>query len=258
MNIIKLMGGLGNQLFQYAFAERQRKNGITVCFDDSWYQKRRTPKDRQYILDKFNTQVDVVGFDSDLNTIIEQGYNTEYLTIKGYNFRGYWQYLNYYRDIISSLRESFTLKEKFFTSEYKQILDKIFCKKKVIGVHIRRGDYMIKKLALDHFYYDSALDIMKKLVLFDRIVIFTDDYEFCKKKYPDCICISGKNAYLDFELMKRCTHNIISNSTFSWWAAILNNNKDKKVIAPKYWVIPKGQERNYSPLNHYPEDWILI
>jgi hypothetical protein len=250
------MGGMGNQLFQYAFAERQRRNGLTVCFDDSWYYLKKAPLDRPYVLDKFNLDVDIIGFDEALNTIIEQGLNFEYLTAQGYNFRGYWQYLPYYKDMIPELQEMFTVKEEFLTKDYYEKL-KLF-DKKIIGMHVRRGDYTSKKLTLSIFYYKQALEILKALVHYDDIIIFSDDYDFCKRNFPDYICLSGKKDYLDFELMKHCTHNIISNSTFSWWGAILNKNKGKKVIAPKVWVVPKGQEKLYNPNNHYPEDWILI
>jgi hypothetical protein len=85
-------------------------------------------------------------------------------------------------------------------------------------------------------------------------LIFSDDIEWCKQVFPDgVVFIEGNNQYKDLCLMSLCNHNIISNSSYSWWAAYLNQNKNKKIVAPSNWFIPA------KPLTDlYPNNWIII
>jgi len=93
MNTIKLCGGLGNQLFQYAFGKAQMENGINVCFDNSWYSNLKI-KNRFYALDKF--QIDLkLGRRQAGGTVHECGFDRNLLQKDGYNFHGYWQYPAY-------------------------------------------------------------------------------------------------------------------------------------------------------------------
>ena len=90
MNTIRLCGGLGNQLFQYAFGRMQRENGIDVYFDDSWYHKIYNAE-RLYLLDKFHTEVKFKKIMNARNIIREQGFQKHFLKEDGYDFWGYWQ-----------------------------------------------------------------------------------------------------------------------------------------------------------------------
>lgn len=137
------------------------------------------------------------------------------------------------------------------TSKYKQI----------VSVHFRRGDYIsLASLNLKLGYYKKALRIFSPQSY--KLFIFSDDIEYCKtlkifSKY-DVAYISGNNAGEDLCLMSLCDHNIIANSTFSFWGAMLNQNLDKKVVCPEKFIGKKDKENSYINGNYYPATWIPI
>ncbi len=108
-------------------------------------------------------------------------------------------------------------------------------------------------------YYQQAIDIMKSKIVNPKFFIFSNDIEWCHShlKLADAVYITGnkgENSYRDMQLMSMCKHNIIANSSFSWWGAWLNNNPDKIVIAPAKWFNdPKINTRDLIP-----DDWIKI
>lgn len=127
-----------------------------------------------------------------------------------------------------------------------------------VSLHIRRKDYIGKEnfhtnLTNTEYYKDAI-----KLVKYDNLLIFSDDVEWCKKNinYKNSIFIENNADYIDFYLMSFCNTNIIANSTFSWWSAWINNNQNKKVIAPKKWFGPFFKEKKTKDL--LPKEWIVI
>jgi hypothetical protein len=264
MNVIKIMGGLGNQLFQYAFGRQQMLNGIEVLFANSSYSNDKIVKQtwpRPYQLDKFNIDNIIIStFNPKSKTVREStiGHDKKLLKMKNFNFNGYWQYLDYYESDLNELMKLFTVKDKYKTQEYKNILVKIQSTESV-SVHIRRGDYVLLSKTYEHFilpfeYYYEAINLISAKTIF----IFSDDMEWCKEKFKpqyfskEILFVEGLPAYLDFELIKSCNHNVISASTFSWWGAFLNSNPNKTVIAPTIWDNYKSHELIY------PKDWIKI
>jgi len=146
------------------------------------------------------------------------------------------------------------------TENIKQfILEKLPNVKNSISIHIRRGDY----LNLPHYhpqqsleYYMSAINLLG----IDRnYLIFSDDLDGIKNMFdflPNKQFVNlGKN-YLDLYAISMCEHNIICNSTFGWWGAYLNENKDKKVIGPNNWFGPSASHLNSSDI--LPDNWIKI
>jgi hypothetical protein len=113
------------------------------------------------------------------------------------------------------------------------------------SIHIRRGDYITKysdvyeKLTPSN-YYDRAKDLIKA----DEYILFSDD-----KRYRHCA------DYVELFMMSKCNHNIIANSSFSWWGAYLNQNPEKKVIAPAKWY---KSESGYSAKDIYTKNMILV
>ena len=122
-----------------------------------------------------------------------------------------------------------------------------------VSIHIRRGDYVDNSFYTnldDTDYYERAIELFP----FDKFVVFSDDIEFAKTKFKGdrFSFYEGKDEIDDFNTMASCKDNIIANSSFSWWAAYLNPNPGKKVVAPKDWYTD-GVERTKAP-----DGWLRI
>lgn len=246
MNVIKLMGGLGNQLFQYAFGRVQEANGIDVCFDLSWFSKESNSH-RKYRLEHLGLRVKKDNFLRQ-QIIKEKGYDPSLLITKNKNFYGYWQYLNYYKDIVAVLKNEI----KVDLTKWKIYLDEIK-KGNYVVLHVRRADYLIKnKCLLPLSYYEEALKSFKN----KEIAVFSDDPIWCKINLPGFVI--DINDYASMYLMSKCPNQVISKSTFSWWAAMLNENVDKKIVCPSEFIIRKEDKNNYNNKIHYPNEWIKI
>ena len=249
------MGGLGNQLFQYAFGRAMMHNGIDVRFDISNFGKS---KHREYMLGKFNLQLSFNNFTSPKTILDSKGvpsFDKAYLKMDGRNFFGYWQYLDYFRHILSELKDEIWVKEEAYNEEflkYKQIIISTEC----VSVHVRRDDYLTSDTipCLPFIYYYEAITNTK-----GDLFIFSDDIDWCKKHFHSDyfdreVTFISLPYYLDFELMRMCSHNVISNSTFSYWAALLNNNNDKVVVTPDFWIT----KYDHAVRNNFPKEWIKL
>ena len=257
MNVIKLMGGLGNQLFQYMFGQAQAENGVEVAYDSSWFTtKGNRDTFRLYLLDKFNIEVKDSPFlrQQDLH---ETNYNENLLLIKNCNFWGYWQYLKYYDSILSHLQAVLMISDTFYTPEYLRLKLRV-ANGGITALHVRRGDYLTTKgfKALPLSYYYEALRYIK-----GDVFIFSDDLEWCKRYFKSeyfdrKLTFVDLPDYLSFDLMRQCSDFIISNSTFSTLAAYLCSNPDKIVIGSKDVCIDSKQEREKKL--YLPDGWILL
>lgn len=256
MNVIHLCGGIGNQLYQYAFGRVQQENGITVRYNPAWYKRTQMPP-RPYRLDKFKINIKISPFIKQ-QLIKEDGYNPAYLKMDNINFHGYWQYLPYYKDILPILRKELCVREEFYTEEFldlrRQVIDS-----PSVSVHVRRQDYLNRNGfgCLLPKYYSAALKRVE-----GDIFVFSDDIEWCKTMFKEKnlhrkITFVSLSDYLDMELMKCCRHHILANSTFSWWAGILDE-KDSIVITPARYIIATGYVSARDIKLHFPEHWIKI
>lgn len=255
MNVIRIYGGLGNQFFQYALGKAQESNGIEVKYDLSWFEHPQ-PFPRPYRLDVFKTKVEI-SRRRGLKNFKERTFDSNVIHYDNHYFDGYWQYMSYYRKIIPILRKEFCVKDELLTKEYFELRAQIICSNSV-ALHVRRGDLLVNErdYAQELDYYKRAIKQMKTLQKKCKIFIFSDDMEWCEKHFKNATFVSLID-YLDFELMKLCKHDIISNSTFSWWASVLNINKSKIVIAPKMWRSdPKDQVKFEKGL--YLKNWIVL
>lgn len=249
------MGGLGNQLFQYAFGKAMMHNGIQVKYDISQYARR---KHREYMLGNFNVNLEFSIFTNTrgiLDTGANPSYNPDYLRRDGNNCFGYWQHLDYFRHILPELEKEIWVKEELYTDDYLKWKE-IIQKDESIGVHVRRDDYLtsstISPLPFD--YYLKAIRMID-----GNLYIFSDDIEWCKKQFIQDYFDRDINFvnlayYLDFELLKLCKHSVTSNSTFSWWAAILSQSPEKKVVTPNIWITKYDRIKR----NNFPDDWIKL
>lgn len=140
----------------------------------------------------------------------------------------------------------------------KKIKNKILLTN-AVSIGVRRGDYVEIGVACDIGYYKKAINLIKMKTVNPIYYIFSDDVEWCKKN----ILISTKHFFVEqnkdtsfenMELMSLCKHNIISNSTYDWWGAMLNKSKQKIVISPKLWMPEDVKIRE----NFIPNEWITI
>lgn len=126
------------------------------------------------------------------------------------------------------------------------------------SIHVRRGDYIGNVFhEVCHLeYYLEAISEIKSRTAIDKFVVFSDDIAWCREKFvgDEFVFIEGNSNIEDLCLMSQCSHNIIPNSSFSWWASWLNNNPNKIVIAPDTWFGDKS--RGIEDL--IPENWIKI
>ncbi|RYX82273.1 alpha-1,2-fucosyltransferase, partial [bacterium] len=159
---------------------------------------------------------------------------------------GYWQHYKYFENISPQILKELVVKEAYSPS-IKIISNSIINDVNSVSIHIRRGDYLTDKEAFQLMglmpinYYKTAINYIKQKLTNPNFYIFSDDLDWVKSNLKidaPTYYIDGGKDYIDLELMSKCKHNIIANSSFSWWAAFLNNNSAKIVIAPNQWVVP--------------------
>lgn len=139
----------------------------------------------------------------------------------------------------------------YFTKDWnREPIDKV-------SIHVRRGDYVNIEChpVVTMEYLNEAIKIFTDKGYTDNdFIIFTDDKNWCRENLP--FEIADGNELEDMELMSRCKHNIISNSSYSWWGAYLNRNKDKTVVAPRLWFAGSKKDINVSDI--YCKNWIVL
>lgn len=259
MIISKIQGGLGNQMFQYAYGKHlSYKYNTEIRFDIRFYEMNLTPK-REFLLDKFpntfpntNINVSLIG---PLYPIVDDFNYKELPKPVGCNYYldGYWQSEKYFKVSSDLIREDFKPSEELLT----KLLSTPFIDTNTISLHVRRTDYVTSNgyhPVQSIEYYQKAI---KTIGDYDHIFIFSDDIQWCKDnlKFDNMVFMEGFTDIEDLYLMSMCKHNVIANSSFSWWGAWLNNNKDKKVIAPSKWF---GEKANLNQNDIIPKEWIKI
>jgi len=268
--ILKLGGGLGNQLFQYAFI-RSLSLRINKDFmlDTSLYKNKRkyhfdcsilnyniVVKYPPRFINKFLDLTDKYHYMYALNKVFNRFFISKFLprpiSERKFNLQkkmkneimlliGYWLDLKYFSDYADVIRKEFMPKNDL-AEENKRFLEKIVSSNS-ISMHIRRGAYVIDPV-IANVYYDSSLDYYRRAVSYmtEKITnpiffIFSNEIDWAKKNLKiDYPVVYIDNNGPDFEhlyLMSKCKHNIITSSSFSWWGAWLNSNESKIVIAPK-------------------------
>lgn len=284
MIVVNLMGGLGNQLFQYAAAKQQalRLNvPLRFFFEDPYKGAQRNYALYPYLgysnlIDKFQLKSllpeqgifrrikTAVGLPIEKNVFREKEnykYDDRINQIpSGTILIGFWQSYKYFNCIESNIRLELVLKKP--SLQYVSTIEYLKSLPNPVSFHIRRGDYsVISKngcacLPLD--YYRSASTYLKERIKEFTPLIFSDDYAWSKENLnflPNAI-YAEKFKLPDFEeimLMTACTHHVIANSSFSWWAAWLNASKEKIVIAPEKWHSSHTAESQLLPYN-----WIKL
>jgi len=178
---------------------------------------------------------------------------------------GYWQSEKYFTDVADDVRRAFRFKNELF-GEAAELAEKIKSSNSV-SLHVRRGDYLTFKNNKELFgetnisYYEKAIVYIAERVETPRFFVFSDDIAWCKENikiqfpviYVSDLSAGPKNAF-HLELMSLCKHNIIANSSFSWWGAWLNSNPNKIVVTPEKWYA--GQDSKTADIT--PRNWIKI
>ncbi|MGL5056252.1 MAG: alpha-1,2-fucosyltransferase [Fusobacteriaceae bacterium] len=288
IKIVKFHGGLGNQMFQYCFYKRLSFENKDVFSDLSFFKKFEAHNG--FELERiFNIKLRLMDSKLELfliskdkiskirrsffkkikkfkiHTFSDTFYDEEILKDKTETifYEGYWQSEKYFKNIEDEIKTEFIFPQINEENNLK-ILDKIK-KENSISIHVRRGDY-IGHPQLDGLasikYYEKAIEYIKKRVHNPKFFIFSNDLLWCKDNLPltenEYIAVEGNSkekSFRDLQLMSQCKHNIIPNSSFSWWGAWLNKNPQKIVIAPKKWFTCKSEFR-YDDI--VPKDWIKL
>jgi hypothetical protein len=299
MVILKLKGGLGNQLFQYAAARQIASNNGVELIIDSISGFKRDPFRRENLLNYFpiSAKFNIINFENKI-------YNCNYFYYKIYNLiqrllplkyrfyikesekidfdsrlrdikltktiylEGYFQSYLYFDSISEIIKREF-----IFTGELgrecKQFYEEINMSESV-SIHLRSfnvgklNDTSLINGNCSLEFYESAINHILVNIKTPKFFIFSDDIEWAKKTI-DLLNINFEvkliyysdnldHSIEDFVLMSECKYNIIANSTFSWWAAWLNKNPNKIIIAPSNWFV----SRKVSNKSIYPNSWIVI
>lgn len=287
MDIVRFKGGLGNQMFQYAFVEALRSQGREVACNLGFY--RNNPNAMPFVLNDIFYNVDLNEVDdrifceiderwkkikccSEKMALFEKDLARRFFWVeKGHclfdenifltqncTFVGYWQTEKYFLNIRERILQcfEFLVKEKKLEKMSRNINLNDF-----VSVHVRRGDFLQIEThnVCTLTYYLNAIKYVKEMLDDVKFIFFSDDVEWIKQNFHEenmIICEAGMfdcyEDWYDMYLMTQCKGNIISNSSFSWWGAWLNKNQNKMVIAPKMWL--KGIE---TP-NIWCENWICL
>ncbi len=292
MIIVKIIGGLGNQMFQYAFGRTlAEKYDTDLKLDVSEFETYRLHKYSLgvfNIVEKFATPEEVkrIAFEeyapivkyirSKLGKSVwkkSKSYKEEkrfYFDPTVFDFgddiylEGYWQCEKYFKDIEDVIRKELTLNRSL--DRKNREVSELMRDSNSVSLHIRRGDYVSNpdtKAALGICsleYYKLCIEHISRDVENPHFFLFSDDIAWTKKNieidYPATV-VDGNSAdsnYADLFLMSNCKHNIIANSSFSWWGAWLNDNPDKIVIAPKTWFVNSP----LTPRDIIPENWLRL
>ncbi len=269
MLIVELNGGLGNQMFQYALYLKLKALGKETFIDDEIIVNKLNNAKALKIFDVFeldyelcdkktrNKMADVsistfsrlrrklFGKRKNVNTYYQEtdlnnNYHEDVYNLDNFYLEGYWQSEKYFDDIRDDILKNYTF--NICDKEIDDILYKIENSNSV-SIHIRRGDYVGNawyENVCTKEYYDEAISYMRNHVVNPTFYIFSDDIDYVREQYQgkEFVVVEGFSGYkshYDMYLMSKCKHNIVANSSFSWWGAWLNTNKDKIVACPQKW-----------------------
>lgn len=265
---VLLMGGLGNQMFQAAYALSLKHNKIPVCLDKTFLlnniKETSAFTPREYELDIFRNLSEEFATVGKYWWVLYPVYNyvmnkftitEECKSHAFYRFRylGYYQSEKYFKGINEEIRHMFSFNENNMNNRTVELATEIK-NKKCLSIHVRRGDY-IKSTEVnsvhgvcDLNYYKASFFELRQSEDIEKVIIFSDEPEWITDKFNfvdvDNFIVShnkNKDSYQDMYLMSLCKHHIIANSSFSWWGAWLSSGEGK-VIAPAQWYANMSNE----------------
>lgn len=296
MITLKMMGGLGNQMFIYAYGKRLSMLGHEIQFDSSSYSyTNKTHRGREIntirnleILDFYLSPFTFINqpgenilisklqklyhkIFSPKNITYEKDIKDLFKISKNSYIQGHFINASLVEDIREELLKDFVLKSPI-SSQNQSWKEKILSTPNSVFIHIRRGDYLLSHhwnfVKLGQAYYNSAISILQTKLLSPHFFIFSNDIQWCKKHIGLFSGLSSKNttfiegnhegmAIEELELMRNCKHGIMANSTFSWWAGFLLRNPQKICIFPTQFLYNPDQDVA-NQLIPLSEKWYLI
>jgi hypothetical protein len=290
--VVRLQGGLGNQMFQYAAGARlARHHNTTLHLDLGWFGRQpKAVTPRRYELGCF--QIDALD-GTDLIRAAGLGYTSHRLgavisrvrgkfsrrfhVIREASFAfqpdvlqapdnsyliGYWQAEQYFADIADEIRSTFLLDTTPDAANAKTL--KEIARSEAVSVHVRRGDYASAQVNLTHGfpsleYYARATQYVARRTAQPQFFVFSDEPSWCRDfltiGHPKTLVTNNtsETGHEDMRLMSACKHHIIANSSFSWWGAWLNRDPTKIVVAPSQWFCDSARARDV-----YAKGWIKL
>lgn len=289
MKIVNIIGGLGNQMFQYALylalckkypAEEVKiykaayegyglHNSYELANVFGVYAPEATSKEvgrmgypfKNYRQWQITNHLFPKRCRMFKDTIFGHYYSEVFNQDGDCYYDGYWQNERYLKDIRETLLQTF---EPLSVDNKNAEVAQRLTSSASVSIHVRHGDFLKKKIykgicGLD--YYERAIEEITSKTDVEVFCLFSNDITWCKEniipllKGKDYIIAdwnTGSKSYLDMYLMSQCRHNIIAHSSFSWWGAWLNQHPDKTVIGPKVWINMKKSEFEL------PDEWIKL
>ncbi len=284
MITVELMGGLGNQMFQYAFglrlaAERNTdltangfllNNRLLAVVRQYTYRQfelsifgipapRTAPADLILAMLPFSGAVLLREPTDGVDALVLPPLSTERVVCVGY-----WQSEGYFNSAEGAVREQFRFRQPVsgFT---QRMAEAIAGTPDAVFVHVRRGDYVTNANANQHHgvcgidYYQQAVVHIRERISNPHFYVFSDDLAWVKQELGPLLNPAtyvdgnrGSDSWQDMFLMRQCRHAIIANSSFSWWGAWLNDHPDRIVVAPRQWFVQKLVS------NLLPDGWISM
>jgi len=291
MIIVRLQGGLGNKMFQYALYKAYVSIGKDASIDDysfmpSWDFENIGLKDVFESLEYDIADKRLIDRLSGRNSVINKFrriYRIPLIKKSGYVYEkkmtydkslirldgdvylsGNWQSEKYFVHIMDEIRRDYNFKE-IIGDENIRLVRKLKSEN-TVSIHIRKGADYNKKLVTgtcQKEYYKNAIKLVEQKVSKPIYYIFTDNVDWVKENIDfiqysiiDWNSSKGKTSYIDMQLMSMCKHNIIANSTYSWWGAWLNSNNEKVIVAPQQWF--NGSKKNRETVDLIPDKWLRV
>jgi len=291
MIAVRLMGGLGNQIFQYAVGRSLAAARDTeLVLDLGWFSAEggRASSPRQYELGAFDLPARTIRVSPLRIKLLERRatrrlsrltWASPGLTLvreKGANFDpaisqtpddslliGFWQSEQYFHDTAKTLRGELTCRRPF-DAPGTEVARKIAASKS-LGIHVRRGDYVTNPAtnefhgALDREYYEHAVAFVLDRAPIQQVFVFSDDPDWAREALSFSLPTThvsreGRDHVDDLRLLQMCDHQVIANSSFSWWAAWLNDNPEKIVVAPRQWF----RDSSIDTTDLIPPSWYRL
>jgi len=261
------MGGLGNQLFQFATGRRlARRHGSELMLDLGWfrYEGKEFGTPRSYQLGGFELSARAAELPPRFVQAFEAGRRPRFSSLKLDVIRqregdhavdarvlnasddvlliGYWQSEAYFTDVADTVKAELRL-DTAFSEEYVRF-GPVVDRPSAVAVHVRRGDYVSMPTTrefhgvLERDYYRRALAHVAERVADPVFVAFSDEPDWVQGELAGELpmtVVSGGDALQELRLMSRCPHHVIANSSFSWWGAWLGEREASVVVAPRRW-----------------------